>query len=47
MMFMQAQGVITKEEYASTLRAHHERQTEMKSDTRDLAAAAAVFGWTK
>ena len=32
---------ITKDEYASTLRAYHDRQKEMKSDTRNKAAAAA------
>ena len=31
-------GFITKDEYANTLRVHHERQKEMKSDTRDKAA---------
>jgi len=30
-------GLITKDEYANTLRAHHERQKEMKSDERDKA----------
>ena len=33
-------GVVTKDEYANTLRAYHERQKEMKSDMRDKAAAA-------
>ena len=33
-------GAITKDEYASTLRAYHERQTEMKSEMRDKAAAS-------
>ena len=32
-------GFVTKDEYAGTLRAYHERQTEMKSDMRDDAAA--------
>ena len=32
-------GDVTKDEYESTLRAYHERQTEMKSDMRDDAAA--------
>ena len=32
-------GHLTKEEYASALRAYHERQTEMKSDMRADAAA--------
>ena len=31
-------GLVTKDEYASTLRAHHESQREMKSDQRDQAA---------
>jgi len=31
-------GVISKDEYEATLRAHHERRMEMKSDTRDKAA---------
>ena len=33
-------GSITKDEYASTLRAYHERQKEMTSEMRDKAAAA-------
>jgi hypothetical protein len=32
-------GDVTKDEYASTLRAYHERQSEMKSEARDIAAA--------
>ena len=32
-------GVVTKEEYASTLRCYYDRQAEMKSDARDKAAA--------
>ena len=32
-------GVVTKDEYESTLRAYYERQTEMKSEERDKAAA--------
>ena len=36
-------GIITKEEYGDTLRAYHKRQKEMKSDTRDKAAAS---GWS-
>ena len=32
-------GVITKDEYANTLRSYQQRQDEMKSDTRDKAAA--------
>ena len=31
-------GLVTKDEYANTLRAYHERQKEMKSDMRDKAA---------
>ena len=37
-------GIVTKDEYASTLRAYHERQKEMKSDARDKAAASSMFG---
>ena len=33
------EGVITKDEYANTLRAYQHRHDEMKSDTRDKAAA--------
>ena len=36
-------GFITKDEYANTLRAHHERHKEMKSDARDKAAALGMF----
>jgi len=36
-------GYITKDDYANTLRAHHERQREMKSDARDKAAASGMF----
>ena len=32
-------GLITKDEYANTLRAHQQRHDEMKSDDRDKAAA--------
>jgi len=32
-------GLVTKDEYANTLRAYHERHMEMKSDQRDKAAA--------
>jgi len=35
-------GLVTKDDYANTLRAYHERQKEMKSDERDKAA---VSGW--
>ena len=31
-------GDVTKDEYANTLRAYHERQKEMKSKERDMAA---------
>ena len=33
------EGHVTKDEYESTLRAYHERQTEMKSDMRELYIA--------
>lgn len=36
-VFMEA-GMITKDEFATTLRAHHDRQKEMKSTQRDEAA---------
>ena len=36
-------GYIKKDEYANILRAHHERQKEMKSDARDKAAASGIF----
>jgi len=36
-------GFVTKDEYANTLRAYHERQKEMKSDARDKAAASGLF----
>lgn len=40
-------GIVTKDEYASTLRAHHERHKEMKSDARDKAAAIPDWeGWS-
>ena len=32
-------GIVTKDEYAQTLRAYHESQTEMKSEARDKAEA--------
>jgi len=32
-------GMVTKDHYANTLRAHHEKQKEMKSDARDKAKA--------
>ena len=38
-------GDVTKDEYANTLRAYHERQKEMKSDAREKATAASgLFG---
>ena len=36
-------GFVSKDEYANTLRAYHERQKEMKSDQRDQAAASGIF----
>ena len=33
-------GIVTKDEYANTLRVYHERQKEMKSDAREQAALA-------
>ena len=33
-------GLVTKDEFANTLRAHHERQKEMKSEARDKDVAA-------
>jgi len=38
--YMSGLGLVTKEDYESTLRAYHERQKEMKSDARDEAATA-------
>ena len=35
--------LVTKDEYASTLRAYHERQKEMNSDERDRAAASGMY----
>jgi len=32
-------GIVTKDEYANTLRAYQERQNEIKSDDRDKALA--------
>jgi len=32
-------GLVTKDEYANTLRAYQKRQDEMKSDERDKAEA--------
>ena len=34
-------GLVTKDEYADTLRSHHERQNEMRSDEREEAEEAA------
>jgi len=36
-------GVVTKDEYADTLRAYQKRQNEIKSDDRDKAAASDRF----
>jgi len=36
-------GLVTKDEYANTLRAYQTRQDEMKSDERDKAAASDMF----
>jgi len=33
-------GLVTKDDFANTLRSYHERQKEMKSEMRDKAAAA-------
>ena len=37
-------GIITKDDYANTLRAYQSRQDEMKSDDRDKARAHIVNG---
>ena len=37
-------GVVTKDEFANTLRAYHERQKEMKSNARDIAELALESG---
>ena len=39
------EGYVTKSEYESTLRACHERQTEMKSDMRADATAFHKAKW--
>ena len=36
-------GIVTKDEFASTLRAHKQRLDEMKSDARAEAAASGLF----
>jgi len=36
-------GFVTKDRYASILRAYHERQAEMKSEERDKAVAAGLY----
>jgi len=36
-------GIVTKDEYASTLRAYHERQKEMKSEERDMASLLRIL----
>ena len=35
--------VVTKNEYANTLRAYHERQKEMKSEERDMASLLRIL----
>ena len=35
-------GIVTKEEYESTLRVYHNRHAEMKSNMRDIAAAIPI-----
>ena len=37
-------GIVTKDEFASTLRAHQLRKDEMKNDARDKAAAIDMMG---
>ena len=36
-------GLVTKDEYANTLRAYQKSNKEMKSDARDKAAASGIF----
>ena len=38
------QGIVTKDEYANTLRAHQKSLDEMKSDIRDKAELALASG---
>jgi len=38
------QGLVTKDEYANTLRAYQKRQEEMKSDERDKAVIYFASG---
>jgi len=40
--YMSGLGLVTKDEYANTLRAYHQRQKEMKSEMRDKAAATRI-----
>ena len=37
------QGIVTKDEYANTLRAHQKSIDEMKSDAREKAAASDLW----
>ena len=39
-------GIVTKDEYANTLRAYQERHDEMKSEDRDTADEAFQHIWT-
>ena len=41
--YMSGLGLLTKDEYANTLRAYQKRQKEMKSDARDKAAVSGIF----
>ena len=41
--YMSGLGLLTKDEYANTLRAYQKRQKEMKSDARDKAATSGIF----
>ena len=38
-------GIVTKEEYANTLRAYQKIQDEMKSDQRDKAEEEGWVDW--
>ena len=40
-------GIVTNGEYELSLRAYHNRQLEMKSETRDKAAAVVAFNETR
>ena len=35
--------VVTKDDYANTLRVYHERQREMKSEERDMASLLRIL----